>query len=98
MTELTTSQKRALVWLKARNGTGIFDRDHVLVAAGAHGPFQRGTWNALRDAGFIRIEGNRLTMEIEGYSEASRVATEREVKGAEHDITERDSILYGEDE
>jgi hypothetical protein len=58
---LTKSQREALQWLKEHNGTGVFDKNGVLLAAGESAPFMRSTWNALRDAGQIdmwRI-GNR---------------------------------------
>ena len=52
---MTKAQRNALDWLRAHNGTGLFDRQGVLLAAGDRAPFMRSTWNALRDAGQVAI-------------------------------------------
>lgn len=52
---MTKSQLAALEWLREHNGTGVFDKNGVLLAAGELAPFTRSTWNALRDAGKIEI-------------------------------------------
>lgn len=52
---MTKSQKAALEWLREHNGTGVFDRRGVLLAAGELAPFMRSTWNALRDAGLVHM-------------------------------------------
>lgn len=61
---LTEAQSRALDWLRERNGTGVWEKPGscVLIAAGERAPFTRRTWNALRDAGFIRIEDRRVSI------------------------------------
>jgi hypothetical protein len=43
----TPSMKSALLWLRRRNGDGMFGRDGVLVAAGERAPVMRATWNRL---------------------------------------------------
>lgn len=58
----TKAQLAALKWLRFRNGTGLFDKNDVLLAAGELAPVMRSTWNALRDAGLLRIEGKRVTI------------------------------------
>lgn len=60
-TRLTKAQEAALKWLREHNGTGVFDKHGVLLAAGELAPFMRSTWNALRDAGKVDIFriGNR---------------------------------------
>jgi hypothetical protein len=71
---ITKAQQAALEWLKEHNGTGVFDKTGVLLAAGERAPFMRSTWNALRDAGLIdmwRI-GNRGP---------ARVAVSADIKG-----------------
>ncbi len=96
---LTQSQKRALVWLAARNGTGIFARGgKVLIAAGAQSPFMHTTWHALRDLGLAEIGNKRLVLTHLGLDAAVKLKHDKEAQGAEDDITERDSILYGEGE
>lgn len=60
--DLTVSQLEALKWLREHNGTGVFDKHGVLLAAGESGPFMRSTWNALRDMGRITIAGRRATI------------------------------------
>lgn len=52
---MTKSQLAALEWLREHNGTGVFDKNGVLLAAGELAPFTRSTWNALRDAGKIEM-------------------------------------------
>ena len=54
-TALTKSQCAALQWLREHNGTGLFDKHGVVLAAGESAPFMRSTWNALREAGKVRI-------------------------------------------
>jgi len=53
--QLTEAQRAALKWLREHNGTGIFDKNGVLLAAGELAPFMRSTWSALRDAGLVDI-------------------------------------------
>lgn len=53
---MTRAQEAALKWLREHNGTGLFDKNGVLMAAGELAPVMRSTWNALRDAGCVRIE------------------------------------------
>lgn len=52
---MTTAQEKALDWLRKHNGDGCFDMNGVVLAAGQRGPFQRKTWNALRDLGLIEF-------------------------------------------
>lgn len=85
---MTTSQRRALAWLRARNGTGVFDKCGVLLAAGNQAPFMRATWNALRDEGLIEIDLKRVRVTPRGY--ALPIG-----RDGEDDITARDAILYG---
>lgn len=59
---MTDSQKAALEWLQEHGGTGIFDREGVLLAAGERAPHMRSTWNVLRDIGLLTIEKRRLTI------------------------------------
>jgi hypothetical protein len=61
---ITCPQEAALKWLRSRNGTGCFDKhgSSRALAAGELAPVMRSTWNALRDAGCVRIEGKRVTI------------------------------------
>ena len=54
---VTAAQERALKWLADRGGDGVFDRHGVALAQGDSAPFERKTWNALRDAGRIQFYG-----------------------------------------
>ena len=65
---LTEAKRAALKWLRDRNGTGVFDRDGVLLAGGELGPFMRSTWNKLRDEGFLVIEKKRVTLLPAAYA------------------------------
>ena len=62
MSEISEACRAALKWLRERNGTGAFDRDGVLLAAGELAPFTRSTWDRLRDANLVTIEGRRVTV------------------------------------
>ena len=61
---MTKAQGEALRWLRERNGTGVWEKPGatVLVAAGERAPHTRGTWNALRDLGLLKIEGRRVSL------------------------------------
>lgn len=58
MTELS-SPVQALAWLKARGGDGMFDINGVVLAQGENAPFQRRTWNVLRDLGHVEFYGGK---------------------------------------
>lgn len=58
---LTKAQSEALKWLREHNGTGVFMKDGVLLAAGERAPVQRITWNRLRDLDLVSIDGKRVT-------------------------------------
>lgn len=59
---LTDAQSQALKWLREHNDTGVFMKDGVLLAAGERAPVRRVTWNRLRDAGYLSIDGKRVTV------------------------------------
>lgn len=59
---MTSAQEEALKWLRERNGTGVFMRDGVLLAAGQRAPHMRSTWNALNDLGKVSIFERRVTV------------------------------------
>ena len=63
---LSEACRAALTWLRERNGTGVFDRDGVLLARGELAPFMRISWNRPRDAGMVAIEGRRVTVTAAG--------------------------------
>lgn len=50
---MTEAQRKALDWLHAHGGDGIYDRHGVLLAAGELAPFMRSTWNALASLGWV---------------------------------------------
>jgi hypothetical protein len=45
----------ALLWLRNRNGDGVFDEAHVLVAGGERAPVMRATWSKLQRAGCVEF-------------------------------------------
>ena len=65
---VTRSMKAALLWLKNRNGTGVFERNgHTLVAAGERAPIMRATWLRLMEKGWIEtLERRRVTVTEKG--------------------------------
>jgi hypothetical protein len=64
---ITKSQRRALDWLTRQGGDGVFDKTHVLVAAGERlsggkteeSGFMYGTWLALEKAGLVEFYGGK---------------------------------------
>jgi hypothetical protein len=65
----TQSQLAALKWLRNRNGDGVFDRTHVLVAACERAPVMRSTWNALAKHELVEfyLDRRRLRVTEAGY-------------------------------
>jgi hypothetical protein len=53
--QITKTQGEALKWFADHTGDGIFDKHGVLLAAGELAPFNRSTWNALRDVGLVEF-------------------------------------------
>lgn len=47
----TKAMLSALLWLKNRNGDGVFDRYNVLTAGGEKSPVMRSTWSKLESEG-----------------------------------------------
>lgn len=78
MAAVTKSQKSALLWLKNRNGDGVFDRNGVLNASGERAPYMRGTWNKLRDAGLAEfyLDNRRLRLTEAGKAADLRGVSE----------------------
>lgn len=58
---MTEAQKRAYKWLKERGGDGCFDKNGVAFAQGETAPFERKTWNALRNEGLLEFYGGAKT-------------------------------------
>lgn len=56
---MTRSMRSALLWLRNRNGDGMFAKDGVLLAGGDRAPVMRSTWNKLKDAGLAEAYGGR---------------------------------------
>ena len=55
MGALSKSQKEALKWLQEHSGDGVFALNGTFLAAGEIAPHTRGTWNKLRDAGYVEF-------------------------------------------
>jgi hypothetical protein len=74
---VTDSQRSALLWLRNRNGDGMFDRSGVLRAGGQRAGVMRSTWNKLRDAGLVetynrkrlRVIAEGLAVDLKGAAE-----------------------------
>ncbi len=81
------------MWLEFRGGTGVFDKNGVMLAAGDHAPFMRSTWNELvkRHMAFLP-EKKRLTISELGKERCNRIRGEKEMDGAIHLRTEKDAI------
>jgi len=64
MSGATPSMLSALLWLKNRNGDGVFDRNQVLTAAGERAPIMRSTWSKLEAAGLVERYLNNRRLRI----------------------------------
>jgi DNA-binding MarR family transcriptional regulator len=62
--QLTEAQRAALRWLREHNGDGVFDVNHVLLAAGENAPVMRSTWNKLSEAGFVEFYQDRKRLRL----------------------------------
>ncbi|RWO90901.1 hypothetical protein [Mesorhizobium sp.] len=61
---IPSSQLAALKWLRNRNGDGVFDRNHVLVAGGERAPVMRATWNKLEVADLVEFYHDRRRLRV----------------------------------
>lgn len=77
---LTDSQKSALLWLRNRNGDGVFDKHQVLTAAGERAPYLRSTWSKLESCGLVEryLNGRRLRITDAGKSVDLRGVSENQ--------------------
>ncbi len=64
MRKATPSMLSALLWLKNRNGDGVFDRNQVLTAAGERAPIMRSTWSKLESDGLVERYLNNRRLRI----------------------------------
>lgn len=74
---LTSSQKSALLWLRNRNGDGVFDRNGVFVAGGERAPYMRSTWNKLEADGAVEFYLNRRRLRV---TDAGKAVDLRQVR------------------
>lgn len=57
---MTPAQQNALRWFAKRNGDGSYAaRGNTLLAGGEIAPFNRATFNGLRDLGYVEFYGTR---------------------------------------
>ena len=59
MSDLTSAQHKALVWLAQRGGDACFDKHGVAFAMGETAETTRTVWNALEKAGLIYFYGGK---------------------------------------
>lgn len=64
MSGVTRHQRAALLWLRNRNGDGMFDRNGVLLAGGERAPVMRSTWNSLAGAGLVELYLDRRRVRV----------------------------------
>lgn len=60
----TRAMRSALLWLRRRNGDGMFAKDGVLLAGGERAPIMRSTWNLLCGAGFVEEYQGRSRLRV----------------------------------
>lgn len=80
MSGVTPSMLSALLWLKNRNGDGVFDRNQVLTAAGERAPIMRSTWSKLEAAGLVERYLNNRRLRI---TDAGKLVDLRGVRESE---------------
>jgi hypothetical protein len=61
---VTKPQLAALLWLKNRNGDGVFDKNQVLIAGGEKAPVMRATWNILESLKMVELYSNKRRVRI----------------------------------
>lgn len=80
MRKATPAMLSALLWLKNRNGDGVFDRNQVLTAAGERAPIMRSTWSKLENAGLVERYLNNRRLRI---TDAGKLVDLRGVRESE---------------
>ena len=70
MGNVTEHMKSALLWLRNRNGDGVFaekNNKSVLIAGGQRAPIMRATWTRLEAEGLVeRYAKRRLRVTLKG--------------------------------
>ncbi len=66
----TNAQISALLWLRNRNGDGVFDRNQVLVASGEKAPAMRGTWTKLASFEMVEFYMNKRRVRVTDFGNA----------------------------
>lgn len=74
----TNAQLSALLWLRNRNGDGVFDRNQVLTAAGQRAPYMRGTWSALERAEMVEFYHDRRRVRVSDFGRAVNLSGVKE--------------------
>ena len=84
-TSVTPAQASALQWLKDRGGTGVWDRERVMLASGERAAVMHTTWTSLVRDGLLSRDGKRFTVTAAGQNmpavEPSRTIDEDEDVG-----------------
>lgn len=67
--KMTDAAKSALVWLRNRQGVGVFEKNkQVLVAQGERAPIMRSTWTALQRLGYVEITKSHVLLCDTGWA------------------------------
>lgn len=74
----TEANLSALLWLKNRNGDGVFDRNQVLTAAGERAPYMRGTWTALERHEMVEFYQGRRRVRLTAFGKVVNLRGIRE--------------------
>ena len=78
--KMNEAPRAALKWLRDHGGSGVFGKPAtVLLARGEWAPFDRSTWNRLRDAGLCAIDGRRIMVTDAGHKYDCGKTKERRV-------------------
>lgn len=75
---VTDAMLSALLWLKNRNGDGVFDRNNVLVAAGEKAPVMRGTWSCLEKEEMVERYANNRRVRLTDFGKLVNLRGVRE--------------------
>lgn len=78
---LSRAEASALLWLRNRGGTGVYDKSRVLLAQGDRAAVMHTTWNHLVDKGLVLRAGVRLTVSPLGRQYDLRGMRESETAG-----------------
>ncbi|MBZ9807668.1 hypothetical protein [Mesorhizobium sp. ESP-6-2] len=82
----TSAMLSALLWLRNRNGDGVFDRNQILVAGGQRAPYMRGTWTKLAAEEMVEFYHDRRRVRVTDFGHLVNLKGVKENLPCEEDM------------